>query len=330
MNPPKCDAFDYIHFLIAAQKVFTCTEAARCQPEEVDSPSHDAFTRFLIRQPPDPEALWQEAEPLVTRDKGLLINDDSTLDKPYARHMELVTRHWSGKHRRVVDGIHLTTLLWTDGKAWIPTDFRLYDPSDGLTKNDDFRAMLSQAHERGFSPRCVIFDSWYSSLENLKRLRELDWRWLTRLKTNRSVNPDKTGNMPVEKVEISPEGRVVHLKGYGMIRVFRIVVKDGDTEYWATDDLSMDEPTRMDLGDHAWGIEVYHRGIKQCCGIERCECRSAQAQRVHILCSLRAFLRLEAHRLATTVSWYEAKTRIIRDAIRAYLAQPKYLLTPTA
>jgi putative transposase len=33
MNPPKADELDYIHFLIAAQKVFTCTEAARCQPK---------------------------------------------------------------------------------------------------------------------------------------------------------------------------------------------------------------------------------------------------------------------------------------------------------
>jgi hypothetical protein len=30
MNLPKCGELDYIHFLIAAQKVFTCTEAARC------------------------------------------------------------------------------------------------------------------------------------------------------------------------------------------------------------------------------------------------------------------------------------------------------------
>ena len=33
--------------------------------------------------------------------------DDTTLDKPYARRMELLTRHWSGKHRRVVQGINL-------------------------------------------------------------------------------------------------------------------------------------------------------------------------------------------------------------------------------
>ncbi|GFP32340.1 putative transposase, partial [Candidatus Hakubella thermalkaliphila] len=56
MNPPKCDDLDYIHFLIASQKVFTCTEAARCQPEG-KAPAHDAFTRLLQRQSPDTEAL---------------------------------------------------------------------------------------------------------------------------------------------------------------------------------------------------------------------------------------------------------------------------------
>jgi hypothetical protein len=41
--------------------------------------------------------------------------DDTTLDKPYARKMDLVTRHWSSKHQRVVQGFALLTLLWTVG-----------------------------------------------------------------------------------------------------------------------------------------------------------------------------------------------------------------------
>jgi hypothetical protein len=31
---------------------------------------------------PDNDALWQEAQPMVEKDKGLLVLDDSTLDKP--------------------------------------------------------------------------------------------------------------------------------------------------------------------------------------------------------------------------------------------------------
>jgi putative transposase len=85
MNPPQWDDLDYIHFLIAAQKVFTCTEAARCAPEGERAPAHDAFTRLLPRQPPDTEALGQEAKAFVDVGKGLLVLDDTTLDKPYAR-----------------------------------------------------------------------------------------------------------------------------------------------------------------------------------------------------------------------------------------------------
>ena len=124
MNPAKCDAVDYIQFLAAAQRRFTRSEAARCQPESPQAPARDAFTRLLRRQPPGTEALWQETQGLVRREEGVLVLDDTTLDKPYAKRMELVSRHWSGKHKRVVWGINLLTLLWTDGNALIPCDFR--------------------------------------------------------------------------------------------------------------------------------------------------------------------------------------------------------------
>ncbi|HEY4699552.1 MAG TPA: IS701 family transposase, partial [Nitrososphaerales archaeon] len=43
MMPAKIDEFDYINFLVAAQRVFTCTEASRSQPEGGSRPAHDAF-----------------------------------------------------------------------------------------------------------------------------------------------------------------------------------------------------------------------------------------------------------------------------------------------
>ena len=84
------------------------------------------------------------------------------------------------------------------------------------------------------------------------------------------------------------------------------------------------------MESRCWGIKEYHKGIKQCCGVERCQLRSAEGQRAHFAFSLRAFLRLEADRLRTGISWYEAKLTIIRDAIRQYLAHPLYQLEPTA
>ena len=110
-----------------------------------DSGAHDAINRFLERQSSDTEALWQEALPFIEKDNGFLIIDDTTLDKPYAHNIEVVKYHWSGKHHKVVKGINLVNLIWTDGTSIIPLDCRVYDRDhDGKTKNDHFQEMLEQ------------------------------------------------------------------------------------------------------------------------------------------------------------------------------------------
>jgi hypothetical protein len=99
----------------------------------------------------------------------------------------------------------------------------------------------------------------------------------------------------MSEVEIAETGSVVHLKAYGFIKVFKLVAPDGDIEYWATNKLEMSELERVKFSDMAWTIETYHRGIKQFCGVERCQARRGRARRNDIGLALRAFLRLEQH-----------------------------------
>ena len=139
------------------------------------------------------------------------------------------------------------------------------------------------------------------------------------------MNPDNTFNRALATVELAETGTVVHLKGFGFIKVFKIVVTENHIEYWATNDLQMTDLTRLNFAQLSWMIETYHRGIKQFCGIERCQARSEAAQRNHIELALRAFLRLEYHSFVKGISWFEAKTSIIRDAVRNYLANPAYV-----
>jgi putative transposase len=328
MNKPKVAAEEYIQFLVASPAAVSGTEAARVHAGPLVA--HDAYTRLLHRLEPDTATLWQEAQGLVTPRSGVLVLDDTTLDKPYAHHMGLVTRHWSGKHHAVVQGINLLTLLWSDGRALVPVDYRLYDKTtDALTKNDHFQHLLQTAQQRGFAPHCVLFDSWYASLANLKQVRACGWPWLTRLKRNRLVNPDGHALKPLGDCAIGSDGQTVWLKGYGPIRVFRLAAPDGGAEgaeYWASSQAQLSEAERAPLAALSWGIEQYHRGLKQCCGVEKAQVRAARAQRNHIACALRAFLRLETQRLRTGRSWYEAKKQLLRDAVRAYLANPVYIL----
>jgi putative transposase len=111
-----------------------------------------------------------------------------------------------------------------------------------------------------------------------------------------------------------------------MIKVFKTVATKNDVEYWATNDLRLPELIRLKYAEMSWMIETYHRGIKQFCGIERCQARAEKTQLNHIEMALRAFLRLEYHCFIKGISWFEAKISIVRDAVRAYLAKPIYTL----
>lgn len=323
MNPVRATDEAYIDFLIGSPRVVSATEAARVQPARPHAPAHDAFTRLLHRLEPDPATLWAEVRPLLDPAAGVLVVDDSTLDKPRAKHIALVAHHWSGNHHAVVRGINLITALWSDGDRVYPTDYRVYHKAgDGKTKNDHFADLLAAAHARGFRPTAVLFDGWYASVENLKRVRQFGWVFVTRLKGNRLVRLDHGPATAVADQPIAAGGAVVWLPGYGEVRVFRVVAPDGDTTHWATNHLGMDEPTRLMFGELSWGIEEYHRGLKQFTGVERCQVRAERGQRNHIGCALRAFVRLEYHRFTTGESWFAAKWGIIREAVRRYLTNP--------
>src|SRR3954447_4639376 len=102
MKPPRVQPQDYIDFLIATPKVASAVEAARVQPDRPGAPGHDAFTRLLQRLAPHPPTLWRGAKGRVDLGPGVWVLDDTVLNNPSARHIDLVGRHWSGKHHAVV------------------------------------------------------------------------------------------------------------------------------------------------------------------------------------------------------------------------------------
>jgi hypothetical protein len=322
MNHRRCNEEDYIRFLMGTQTRYSHCEAERVQPKRQGSPKHDSFTRLLRDLEPDAQRLWEESQQHVEKDKGVLIVDDSTLDKPYSKKIAPVSYHWSGKHHEVVQGINLVSLIWTKEEEHFPCDYRIYSKENGLTKNDHFKSMLLEAKNRGFDPESILFDSWYARTNNLILIRDLGWKWVTRLKKNRHVFLKEKGGMPVAVGDLAaiPNGQIVSLKGYGLIRIFHLESKDGENmDIWATNDLEMAELKLLKHAEQSWKIEVYYRAIKQHTGIEKCQCRLAVAQKNHIGFSIRAFLRMEIIRLQSGVSWLNQKVNIIRGAVRSFL-----------
>lgn len=331
MNPAKCKEEDYIQWLIATPKIATCTQAAASSPTLI---AHDAYTRLLERLEPNSDVLWEEVSSLVSLSSGYLVFDDTTLDKFYARYIELVCKHWSGKHQQVVDGINLLTLLWTDGDIAIPIDWRVFDKkTDGLSKNDHLCQMLQTARTRGFSPDCVLWDSWYSSLENLKLLREFGWPFFVGLKSNRMANPDGKGNRPVCELAFEGTHQPTHLKGFGWVELYRVYDDEEQKKYryFVGSEPPLDDAEIQQRRENANQIEQYHRGLKQYCHVERCQARKAKKQKNHISLAIRTFVRFAVHHFRTGISPYAVKQAIIYQAIRLYRQLPFcHLEKPTA
>ena len=85
MSRAKVQPEDYVQFLLASPRQFTCAEAARVQPDGPAPPAHDSFTRLLTRLEPDPEELWREAEPL----KGMISRRVITGERMMIAHVYL-------------------------------------------------------------------------------------------------------------------------------------------------------------------------------------------------------------------------------------------------
>lgn len=182
--------------------------------------------------------------------------------------------------------------------------------------------MLKLAKARGIEPEAVVMDAWYSSLDNLKAIRSHGWIWVTTLRKNRIVNR----NVKLASLDIPEEGLSVHLRGYGWVTVFKFVAKHGRIDYVTTNKENPPREQMSAVTEARWSVEVYHREIKQTCGIERCQARTRRAQRNHIFLAIAAWFDQHKRPLSEKITLYQQNWTVIKNAItehiRALLAAP--------
>lgn len=313
MSRHKCTKELYKAYLQASSMRYSGLALSEVSPYPI---SHDSISRWLNDKCFRPRDLWEIAYKHVDSSQpSLLICDDTVLAKTRSQKIELVNYQYSGNAHDVIAGIGLINLLWhgLESESSVPIDYRIYDKdTDGKTKNTHFCDMLSLAKSRGINPTAVVMDAWYSSLDNLKAIRSHAWIWVTTLRKNRVVNR----NQRLENLYIPEEGLSVHLRGYGWIFVFKFEAKNGRIDYVAT---NMENPTREQvkaITGARWSVEVYHREIKQTCGIERCKSRTGRAQRNHIFMAIAAWFEQHKRRIQHQTTLYQQNWNVIKGAIQ--------------
>ena len=303
MSKSKCSLKLYSRFLIANQNHYSGLELSKIVPNV----AHDSVSRWLANFNFRPPELWNQAKPLVNIKSGYLVIDDTLLNKRYSLENELARKQYSGDEHRLINGICLVNLLWTNSTKCVPVDYRIYQKEvDGKSKNDLFIELLKKAKIRGFSPKYVLMDSWYSRIDNLKFIRSQNWKFISNLKSNRIISCDRV-QMAISDLPLADKQvRKVWLKAFGPILVCRVVATNGDITYLATNDLSLTNYHKFtNHFEQRWNIEEFHRGLKQTTGIEKCYSIKADSQKTHIFTAFISFTRLEAVRIAKQISWYE-------------------------
>lgn len=290
----RCTLPMYISFLLGEPNYGSC-----CRLADVMNISHDSANRFLQRERYEGKDLYSESAPHLNLKGGTLCVDDCVLDKPYSQYLAFVGYFWLGKHHRSVKGINLITLYYTDTDGQhLPINFRVYDKSESKTKNDYFRDMLEDVLTWGLEPAFVTGDSWYSGVDNLKRVRKHALGWLFAIENNRIVSVDKGHWVQVQKLDIPDDGLLVWLKDFGHVKLFRTWLKDQPRHYavflpdddWLT---AVGRKTFTIQHDRHWHIEQYHRTIKQVCNIENFQVRSKTAIRNHLFAALCGYVQLQ-------------------------------------
>ena len=327
----KCDLNTYTLFLLAESKYPGCTRLA----EIMEDLSHDSVNRFLLRERYEPEDLFNEVSPHISLIGGTLSGDDTVIDKPHSdpKLTELIGYVYSGRHHRTVKGIQLITLYYTDllGKS-VPVNYRIYNKQEGKTKNDYLREMISEVLDWGLQPKVVTTDTWYSSQKNLKFFKNKELGFLTGIAKNRSCSIDGKIFTQVQNLEIPEIGLIVYLKNFGQVKVFRRSFKNETYRYYIMYAfekdtlLSISRTEFKELHSIHWGIECYHRAIKQVCGIERFMVKTSEAIRTHFFSAIRAFTQLELMRAEELIeNWYELQRnlslQVARDFILEHLTQ---------
>ncbi len=109
------------------------------------------------------------------------------------------------------------------------------------------------------------------------------------------------------------------------VKVFRTVFKNEFRYY------TVFKPTEAELlvisweefkiiHDQHWGIERYHRALKQVYNIERFQVRESRAINTHFFCAIRGFVQLEFLRIqGQIINWYEIQRHLFTEVIRDFI-----------
>lgn len=265
--------------------------------------AHDQLYRLLYSDFPFSRRLWEWFAKWLVGEKGYLILDDTTWQR-WTRKAEAVSFVWDSRIGKVVFGMSVVLLIWTDGKRKVPLGLRVWQKGD-KSKVILAEELLRQTFLRGISPVFVLFDSWYSSKKLLPLIDSFGWKYICRAKRNRIFGGVKIGKKFRHRFgrEVGSLKAVTHQI---------LLVKDGQ-KFLMTNNIDLTSAEIKRQYQNRQQVEETFRLLKQEFGWGKCRARSVQAQSAHLHLGLYALCLVQMKAKDETV--YQFKQNLFREAI---------------
>jgi hypothetical protein len=133
MSRSLCSKDLYCAFLRVTSQRYSALSLSEVSPINL---SHDSISRWLEEEKCQPKDIWKSAKKHILGTKGVLIADDTVLNKSRSEKIELVRWQYSGTEHDIVKGIGMLNFLWVNANDEVcPMDVRIYEPKeDGKQK----------------------------------------------------------------------------------------------------------------------------------------------------------------------------------------------------
>lgn len=300
---PKATPYDivlYVSGLLTVAGRATCTRLARKLTHEV---SHDTLTRTI-------QTVHQQGQTLLLRaarrlagslTDGYLIVDDTVIQKAFAACIDCLGWMYSSKERRSVKGLCVVVLMWSNSAITVPLAFRLWRPKK-KKRTTLALELLKWAKRQRLQPRCVLFDSFFSSKKILKWVDAQGWYFVSQVKKNRKLN-----GLPIRRWHRHPYWTEVGTLEGGL----RVRIAKHGRKYFVTNEVSLTSQEMRAAYKHRWGIEEAFRLLHDQLGMDDCQAQSALAQRNHIRFCCLAYTVLLGEAQRRSISPYQLKDNLI-------------------
>lgn len=346
-NPELLDL--YSDYLLSSFNLATATNMSAVLNEAV---SHDKISRFLGQRLFTQIDYWRCIKPIVRsieHEDGVIKIDDTYEEKTYSTENEIICWHWDHSKSRNIKGMNILNFLYQSplketNRCSIPVAFEVikktekyFDKKSGkvkrrseVSKNELLRDRLRILHQLNrVKFKYVLWDTWFSSKENFEFVHcTLNKYFIAAVKSDRPVAMSMEEKLAgkfkrVDEQSIETNQTVtVYLRGldFPVLLVKQIFTnKDGShgVLYAVTNNLQLTYQAILTTYHERWGVEDFHKSLKQNVGLEKSPTKNEITQSNHIFAAMIAWTKLELLTIKTQTNHFSLKARLYLKAVQA-------------